>query len=352
MSILDSIKGERKLSFKHWRYRLLHWCFNVEDPNPHDIYSTGLPTFLYTHYCPLFHLTNLIALLSPLILMIKIICLVVMGVVHGFSAVPWRKAWGLVSWIKIPELSFPKTKAAAAPAPRKPTLQEERLLMIDMLNHWRTGDFASWWAANGASFQILDAATAEVLFAEYTLKLMYARERAKQRQARLREGLIFWTNFSRVFIKWALYSFYGFLAMSMAYLACISFWPVVGLFAIIGGAICHFFIRAFSSMGNQFFIDSVVMTLKVVFLMALTVGAFHVGFRSGLFDAGYSYIAAGVRKVLEPFAFVGTFFNWIGSCCNSVLEFVAMFYEENCPPIVLVSPEEEKIDDLAQGDQK
>ena len=34
MSILDSIKEERKLSFNHWRYRILHWAFNAEPPDP------------------------------------------------------------------------------------------------------------------------------------------------------------------------------------------------------------------------------------------------------------------------------------------------------------------------------
>src|SRR5690348_8046854 len=69
MSIIS--KEERRLSLKHWRYRLLHWCFNVE-PNPGSN-ITILPKFLYTHYCPLFHLTNLIAILLPFIILIKIL---------------------------------------------------------------------------------------------------------------------------------------------------------------------------------------------------------------------------------------------------------------------------------------
>lgn len=65
--ILESIKRDRKLSFNHWRYRLLHWTFET---NPSD---SNLPNFLYTKYCPLFHLTNLLVIFFPLIVFAKIV---------------------------------------------------------------------------------------------------------------------------------------------------------------------------------------------------------------------------------------------------------------------------------------
>lgn len=76
--ILEAIKGEKKMSFHHWRYRLLHWAFGEKADTPEQ---SGLPRFLYTHYCPLFHLTNLIAIFAPAILFVKLVCVVFMMLV-------------------------------------------------------------------------------------------------------------------------------------------------------------------------------------------------------------------------------------------------------------------------------
>lgn len=56
--------GLQKLSLKHWRYRLLHWTFSIRID---DWQKSPLPTYFYTHYCPLFHATNLLVLLIPFI---------------------------------------------------------------------------------------------------------------------------------------------------------------------------------------------------------------------------------------------------------------------------------------------
>ena len=68
MSILDSIKGQRKLSFDCWRYRLLHWCFNVENPDVQFFQRTGLPKFLYSckYYRKVFALYLLQELYIPI----------------------------------------------------------------------------------------------------------------------------------------------------------------------------------------------------------------------------------------------------------------------------------------------
>jgi len=76
MNIVKHIKRDRVLSLAYWRYQLLHWCFNIEVKKNEDgklyIVNDDLPDFLYTHYCPLFNLTNLILVFSPFILMFKI----------------------------------------------------------------------------------------------------------------------------------------------------------------------------------------------------------------------------------------------------------------------------------------
>ena len=51
----------------------------------------GIPTFLYTHYCPLFHLTNLIVLLSPLILFFRVVLVVLRALYACLDLIPWGK---------------------------------------------------------------------------------------------------------------------------------------------------------------------------------------------------------------------------------------------------------------------
>ena len=101
-----SIFGEKRISLKHWRYRLLHWCFNVRDIElPED---SPLPDYLYSHYCPFFHLTNFIALFSLPILTIKSLVWACKGIFLACMTRPftpielqWRKFDELASSILI-----------------------------------------------------------------------------------------------------------------------------------------------------------------------------------------------------------------------------------------------------------
>lgn len=346
MSILESIKGERKLSFNHWRYVLLHWAFNVKNPDPRHPEETGLPRFLYTHFCPLFHLTNLIALLSPVILLIKAICVVVMAAVWAFSAIPWEKAYFLVGWIKLPE--FKASREDRPVVVRKRTAAEERYILVGLLAEWNHGDFTAFWGTQGRAFGALTIEDAEAVFKEYMPRILAARERAKQRKESLRQQLIFWSNFSRVFIKWALYAFYAVLAAVVLYLACISFVPVVSGIWWFCGAVCSFFGNVFTDTG---FLSAMLFLGKVLVFLAVLAGAVYGLIRSGLVDRFLAGCHSGLVAISPPFMVVGTFFSWIGSCWNGMLEFVAMFYEENCPPITLVTPEDQKVEDIARGEE-
>jgi len=64
-----NIKSDKKLHFSHWRFKILHWAFGIDPKSPNE---SKLPKYLYTKYCPLFHLTNLIVLFSIPILLFKI----------------------------------------------------------------------------------------------------------------------------------------------------------------------------------------------------------------------------------------------------------------------------------------
>ena len=345
MSILESIKGERRLSMNHWRYRLLHWCFNVKAPkNISDPLDCELPKFLYTHYCPLFHLTNLIAILSPLVLLIKVIVVLCKATAACFKAIPWHKIKAAFASLKVE-----KREEVEKPAPKK-TAAQERREVIECICTWRKAnshktDFKSFWAWCCSHFKVLSQCEVEVIYSEYLPKIIEAEERAAARKKRLREALIFWSNFSRVFIKWALNIFYVLLSVLAIYGVYLAAGPVWDALCWLGEAI----VWLFSSDG---FTSVLWGMAKVVFWSGVFFGLGYGFFRSGMAGKFAEVAGKGLKKCAPPFYLVGSFFAWIGRCWRATMEFIEVFYEENCPMITIVTPEEEKIEQIATGEDQ
>lgn len=57
---------DMKLPYDHWRFRVLHWFHKIQPESPED---SRLPEYLYKNYCPLFHITNGIVLIAPVIML-------------------------------------------------------------------------------------------------------------------------------------------------------------------------------------------------------------------------------------------------------------------------------------------
>lgn len=346
MGILDSIKGERKLSFNHWRYRLLHWCFNVKNPDPKDLYNTtgGMPKFLYTHYCPLFHLTNLIAIFSPLILFIKVVCVVVGAVIAGLRAVPWDKIGEFFA--KFKPKPDPNKKKPAEVIPPKATKGTERVTAVNLICDLGVGwDFESFWNSKSYHFNLLDRQEVEAIFNEYMPKIIEAHERAKKRKEELRKMLIFWTNFSRVFIKWFLNVFYVALALVALYL-------VVLAVPYIWDGLCWFGNGIYWLFTDGGSVEMLLFVLKITGLGLLFGGIIFVLAKVGFLQRFWEGMCHGCSKLAPPFYVVPKFFAWVGGGFTAAGEFVKMFYEENCPPITLVSPEEAKVEEIATGEKE
>lgn len=350
MSILDSIKGTRKMSFNHWRYRLLHWCFNVKNPDPNNLYATGLPKFLYTHFCPLFHLTNLIAILSPFILFIKVTCVVVGAVAYAFKSVPWDKIGGFLSstWAAVvPQKKPGEEKPKPAPVVDPAVLRaRERRFLVDTIVKFKY-DAARWesfWCCNGNEFKTLLEAEVKKLYEEYVAKVEEARKRREAKQKAIRDKLIFWTNFSRVFIKWALNIFYVCLALAALYL-------VVLAVPYVWEGLCWFgngVVWLFSDHGS---LETLLFIGKLVLYAGIVTGGIVVLARIGFIQKFWEGLCHGWCKLTDtPFAMIGRFFAWVGSGFTAIGEFCKMFYEENCPPIVLISPEDAAVEAVAEGE--
>ncbi len=346
MGILDSIKGTRKLSFNFWRYRLLHWCFNVKDPNPDCLFETGLPKFLYTHYCPLFHLTNLIAIFSPIILFIKILCVIIGATIAGVKAIPWGKIENFLGrFMPKPDPNAQESCLISMSAGTA-TRESERLAAINLIYEFfecRSKDsFDDFWKVKSYKFTILTKEEVQVIFDEYSSKIKEAQERARKRKEARQASFIFWTNFSRVFVKCFLNVFYVALAIVMVYVSYLMAKPLWSLVCWMVGGIYDIFTSKQSLDTLIYFIVAISATafVSLILILLVKIGflrAFGIGLRRGL------------SKLSPPLYIVGRFFRWIGNGFKSTCEFIRMFYEENCPPIVLVSPEEEKIEEIAQG---
>lgn len=337
MSILASIKGERKLSFNHWRYRILHWCFKVSNPNPNYPAGTGLPKFLYTHYCPLFHLTNLIAILSPLILFIKAATVVVKAIIAGFTAVDWSKLKVLVSWIKLPE-----KKVKPEPIKKELTINQrasERKLCILMIRDTKSENFDSFYSKT--KFLVLTREEVEELYNQYMPMVLKARERAKLRKEQIRQQLIFWTNFSRVFIKWTMNILYVGLVIGLAY----------GLFAIVGpvwDAICYVGNAIYWLFTNEGSLELLSIIGKTLLFGGITIAVVYGLTKIGWMEKFFSVCYEGFVKITAPLYVFTHLFNWIGNGFKNIYEFITMFYEENCPPIKIISDEEAIIEEIAE----
>lgn len=342
MSILDSIKGERKLSFNCWRYRLLHWCFEVEDADQKYPEKTGLPKFLYTHYCPLFHLTNLIAILLPVILLVKAFKIFAFAMFNALSAFPLDKVCHCMDRFKASSIgaSYIRTKIA----------EDERTDTYNFCREFFTShaelhvQFDEFWNTHVVKYIFLDKEAVKAIFLDYMPKVIEARERQKLIKDQFRERMVFWINFSRVFIKWAmnvLYFVLTGLALYVAYLLASPVWW--GMCWLADGI--HFL---FTDEGSVSFL---LLFVKVFLFLGLVGGAMYGLAKAGFLQRFGTAMSSGWTYINPPFYLAGHLFCWVVGGIKSASEFVSMFYEENCPPIILVSPEEEKLEEIVtKGD--
>ena len=337
------IKRPRDMSLNHWRYRLLHFTFCQGDvKRPSD---SSLPNFLYTHYCPLFHLTNLLALAFPiyapvrlLIFLITKICIALSPVFLLIGSVGGMFFMALNTLIvAIVEKLGSKRKAETVE--RQLTteelrhkdlvylsehLQDEFMFQEDLSKF----DFERYWALNKSMYKYIDKEEAERSCEILISRVIWAREAQKRKK----ERILWWIDFSRNLFKCGL--------ETVKYVG--SFAIVVGLilstymfgFAVLQG-IANFFTMIFDNgwIIAQFagIISGVASFLFFVYL-AWNAGKFN--FIAEWFE-NYetpswlkkfgSYLAMPFLGIYLAFAF----------CFIGIYTFCSTFYEDNCPVITI-----------------
>ncbi len=336
MSILESLKETKKLSFSHWRYRLLHWTFNVE--NPQQGY-TGLPKYLYTHYCPLFHLTNLIAILSPLILSIKI-SVAVTKVLWGAAVASVGGIEKLFSYIP----SWPKSKPTA-------TVKEEvkELTLAQEINKWYLlvldnphCSIHYLWPTFKYKFNLLQEQQAAELHSKWALKIQQDEETRKIRDQKRKERWLFWINFSSVFVKYGINVAYVLFTILAIWTLFYITMPVIN--CIISCVVWIFDLLISINLSHVFdFVwrfGVIASLIALIMFIIIKLPENKATAKLGML------IVNAIIKVSPQLSLVWTVisapFIWIYNGCVSTKEFITMFYEENCPPVEIVTEENEQ----------
>ena len=319
---VTAITDEKKLSYNHWRYRLLHWCFSVKDPD-----RSHLPRFFYTHYCPLFHMTNMIALFSPFIFGFKIVALIFKIIGSVFCAI------NNFCEARSEQITAAKQAAFDALSDDEKYAMfidgEEayfRKRMLKSLARDPNLQFSDFWPHNSYHFTYLKSDRAEVLWISYFAKIIEANEILKARREKFKERMVIWVNLSRVVIKIALVAMYVTFAAVAIYL------------------------------GYHYAIPCAVAIIKFIASDKLIV-LFWICMKLLLAGATIAFVLISIERLINTFNLTTViappftamkdmifgFFKWIRNTIKSFCEFMAMFYEEHCPPIKIVNDADAEI---------
>lgn len=335
-SLLDSIKSEKELSLNHWRYKLLFWCWGEWPASPKE---SSLPEYLFSHYCPLFHLTNIILIFFPVILFFKIF------MTAGYFGFAVAKAFankiddGLTWFIHWNNARLAR-KRANRPVEAPVELTEEQRKDIKRASYRRylqetlesEPNITFSWIWTRSETKWYSQEEAEELFNTYVAAIKAKQDRANRRKAKIRAWVLFFVNFSQIFVKGALNLFYICLAAAVGY--AVIMWGIP-MTLTVGG----WFISAFMYfMSVDWWYTSKVFSqyiLGIGSMLGLLVALiyFLVWLKVPVSKYGTKCLVPAVALMEAGCSVI----DYIVSVRNGILEFISVFYEENCPPIKIVS---------------
>ncbi len=300
MNVWEMIKSDRKLSLNHWRYRLLHWFFCVES-------RYVLPQMFYTHYCPLFHMTNLIVAISPVVLLIR--CFYFYMVKPIAYAV--TRLFQLASNC-IP--SYPIDKSAAR--------RHQELLYLTCCiegNECYLTDFERLYRVHQTMFVEYSEEELKVLWVQVVANYQARIERAKYMKAKLYDRVIYAVNMSRILFKCAFNVLYAVLFCAVLYAIYKMHKPAYELFLFAGQVLQEINWRDF---------------LEMLGILTMSMVACYFAYSMLQFIPSSNTV-----RETKTYAWITRFMeyveNLIYNCAVSVKNFVSILYEENCPSITL-----------------
>lgn len=356
--MFESIKAERKLSFNSWRYRLLHWFFNISPKTPEE---STLPHALYRHYCPLFHLTNLIALLLPIILPCKILYVAIktlLVAINKFCAPILRKMEDMhfalthkkiqkeqsleqkkIDLWQDPDFTYNELKKFLVSHLNKFSYDSEILTNFDTFmesEYWRLLRF------QGALTEQANIARTRLLY-EAIVKVIITKKREAETKKAKRDALILsWVNVSKAIISWLLYVVYACLFVGVSFL--LFNYGIPTLIATVHG-VMYILGWIFSGDVISTFWWATVWALKIFSGIAIVSLMIWVMIKVGVFNQVKLVITKTFSPVGSAVCACGKFLK---ETVENMIDFCSMFYAANCPPITITDPDsvETLVDEL------
>ena len=362
MSLISYIKRDRQMDFNHWRYRLLHWTFGIK---PNGKSDSPLPDFFYTHYCPLFHFTNILAIIFPIVFLVKFIVGSAKALFFGSVSV-FNTVWPIVSG---PFILFAKKMDEKREAnlkaymssdkykerERKKKEQEE---IQELKRAYRIHDDNVKYIRNYVipKFEVLSEEKANKIFDKIVAKekenLKKAKERqlaAEKRKKEMQERFVFWIRFSQVFVK-------GLTGVVLFAASCAL---LVGLYLIIPPLFELSLFALASIWSGLVWLFGTVTSISITGLLssiaqgiigvavvaALTAGIIFIGMKAWDHIARFFEVPRSICKQMVE-ATGNTVVNTVGG----VGEFISALYEDNCPAITIVSDDDLLEDDIQEDD--
>lgn len=330
------------MTLDHWRYRLLHWAFGYNKEGKKKCYYNDseyyeeLPKFLYTHYCPLFHLTNIILILLPFVFIGKIV-----GRLGRFA---WYLILRLVKNIdifnKFCERFWAKRAKFLKRAKKQVEKQEKRArfkdpwkLIYKYLNNIHDYDNFDWfWHHYNDKFSQSKDEILEI-WDKIRKNIIKLKEQRAARKEAIRQNIIFWTNLSSTLLKWFFNIFYAclFIVVGLAFILYGST-LAAGFLACIAWCLIH--LMTFEWI---LAIKWIVGGIFGLCLLVTIIYSLYKSWKSFNKQIKHSTILLPVALIVGISV---AFCKKVTNVLLNIKEFFSMFYEENCPPITIIEREE------------
>ena len=360
--------GPMQISSDHWRYRLLHWYSPNKDENP---------DCLYTHYCPLFHLTNLLALVFPfcwlMVKLFRLIEIIIFGIGWLFDKIPvdwiftltdpfflrWDAQERADSYSTLSEREkwrfkqMPRERKVNIIAQKATERSDHHMETLDNFINW-FGDKLSRIAVPEDDWQdfYVDAK------AEYDQRIMFAKrqEEAAQRRKEYEEAAKEAAEerkkkFAKLIGTISVYS--SLVVKTICYIlagigVCLAGWglylatPFIAWFA---WELCQALYWLYTVVFTWWFL---VAFCKASIAVSLVFFALYIICKKKVVQRLGRQAA---RPLVRGASFVGSFLYWIESGLRAIFDFIEMFYEENCPVVTYTDLDdlEELLDESNEG---
>lgn len=321
------INKTQKLSLNHWRYRLIHWAFgkNIEDEMPENSkyiwIHTGLPEFLYKHYCPLFHLSNFLVLAIPIILFAKFISTIsdiLYKITDSFYKHRYQNKKEKREQQEKKSYTEEEIRAICLAAYKKDVAESTYTCYRGshnwFNNHWFSRRFFDEFKIGDDDAEFKDA---------YELITRIKKEEKERREAKrekLQSAISTISAFSTPVFKFFVYILWAVMFAFLFY------------YGIILSANLVVWLLSVDIM------PFVWLSARITFFFAVFAFSSYCLLKAGAFKNVPVAIEILSKPLLSMFSALGTAFV-------SLAEFVSMFYTENCPKIELISKEEQDIID-------